>query len=145
MRRAACRTIQRGLSGSRFGGLLYYGSGSGRLARQANRRGFRSRQRLHRRGWRHGRRGGARFRLRVFLGNLMAEEPPQFDGDIFVDRAGVGLLLGHAQLGELVKNLVRFDLQLPSQLINANLVHRDKTILRDAPHSFYEPLSSDSP
>ena len=75
----------------------------------------------------------------------MAEEPPQFDGDIFVDRAGVGLLLGHAQLGELVKNLVRFDLQLPSQLINANLVHRDKTILRDAPHSFYEPLSSDSP
>lgn len=144
MRQAACRTIRRGLSGSRFGGLLYGGSGGGRLARQANRRSFRSRRRLHCRGWRHGRRGGARFRFRVLLGNLMAEEPPQFDGDVFVDRAGMGLLLGYAQLGELVQNLVRFDFQLPSQLINTNLVHRYKTVLRDAPHSFCEPLSSDS-
>jgi hypothetical protein len=110
MRRAACRTIQLGLSGSRLSRLLYDRSGGGRLAHQANRRSFRSRRRLHCRGRRHGRRGGARFRFRVFLGNLMAEEPPQFDGDIFVDRAGVGLLLGYAQLGELVKNLVRFNL-----------------------------------
>jgi hypothetical protein len=144
MRRAACRTIQRGLSGSRLRRLLYQGSGGERLAHQANRRSFRGRRRLHCRGRRHRRRGAARFRFRVFLGNFMAEDPPQFDGDIFVDRAGVGLLLGHAQLGELVQNLVRLDLQLPSQLINANLVHRDKTILRDTPHSFCEPLSSDS-
>ena len=60
----------------------------------------------------------------------MAEEPPQFDGDVFVDRAGMGLLLGYAQLGELVQNLVRFDFQLPSQLINANLVHKYKTVIK---------------
>ena len=51
----------------------------------------------------------------------MTEEPPQFESDIFVDRAGVGFLFGYAQFGELVEDLVRLDFQLPSQLINANL------------------------
>jgi hypothetical protein len=55
-----------------------------------------------------------RFRRRVLLGYLVAEKSPQFEGDIFVDRAGVGLLFGYAQLRELVNDFVRLDLQLPS-------------------------------
>jgi hypothetical protein len=64
------------------------------------------------------------------IGNLMTEEPPQFESDIFVDRAGVGLLLRYAQFGKLVQDLMRFDFQLPSQLINANLLlHKYKTVV----------------
>ena len=71
------------------------------------------------RRWRHRRRPGYRRCARL-VGSaasaswgLMAKDPPQFDRDIFVDRAGVGLLFGYAQLGELVKNFVSLDLQLP--------------------------------
>ena len=63
------------------------------------------------------------------IGNLMTEEPAQFEGNIFVDRAGVGLLLGYAQFGKLVQNLVCLDFQLPSQLINANLLHKYETVV----------------
>jgi hypothetical protein len=65
----------------------------------------------------------------VLVGNLMTEEPPQFERDIFVDRAGVGLLLCYAQFGKLVQDLVCFDFQLPSQLINTNLLHNYKTVV----------------
>src|ERR1039457_4823329 len=73
---------------------------------------------------------GARFRFRVLRGDQPAEQPPQFDGDIFVDRAGVGLLFGYAQLRQPVQDLVRLNLELPSQLVNTNLVHRYKTVSR---------------
>jgi hypothetical protein len=63
------------------------------------------------------------------IGNLMTEEAAQFEGDIFVDRAGVGFLLCHAQFGKLVQDLVCLDFQLPSQLINTNLLHKYKTVV----------------
>jgi len=65
----------------------------------------------------------------VVPGNLMTEVPPQFEGDIFIDRAGVGFLLCYAQFGKLVQDLVCFDFQLPSQLINTNLLHKYKTVI----------------
>jgi len=130
MRRSPWQTIQRGFSGSRLDSLLFDRGGSGRLAHHPTRSSFRGRRGLERGGRLFVRRRGPIFRFRVLLGDLPAEEPPQFDGDIFVDRAGVRLLLGYAQLRELVEDLVRLDLQLPSQLINTNLVHRYKTIVR---------------
>jgi hypothetical protein len=73
----------------------------------------------------------------------VTEDAPQLEGDIFVDRAGVGLFFLYAQLRQLFKDFVRLDFELPSQLINANLIHRYKAICGDAPHSLCEPLFSD--
>jgi hypothetical protein len=143
MRQAACRPVQRGFPGGRFQSLLFNGGGGRRLAQRATRRNLQGRGCLDCRG-RCGRRSGARFRFRGFLGNFVAEEPPQFDGDIFVDGAGVGLLFGYTQLREPVNDLVGLNFQLPSQLINTNLVHRYKTVSSDTAHSFCEPPSSDS-
>jgi hypothetical protein len=42
---------------------------------------------------------------------------------VFVQRAGVGLLLGHAQLGEQVENALRLYLELSRQLINPDFAH----------------------
>jgi hypothetical protein len=41
---------------------------------------------------------GFRLSFLVVLGHMMSEDPPQLDGDVFVDRAGMRLLLLHAQL-----------------------------------------------
>jgi hypothetical protein len=143
MHRAACGTIQRGRRRGWLAGRLY-GNGCWRLARRRYRRWLLEWGCLNGRCRLFGRRGFVRFRLRVSLRDIMTKEPPQSDGGIFIDGAGVGLLLGYAQLRELVKDLVRLNFQLPSQLINTNLVHKYKTIRRDAPHSLCEPPSSDS-
>jgi hypothetical protein len=54
----------------------------------------------------------------------MTEDPPQIDRDVFVDRAGVGLLFSYTQPGEPIEDFVCFDLKLPRQLINTDFVHK---------------------
>jgi len=51
-------------------------------------------------------------------------EPPQLDGYVLVDGAGMRLLFGHAQFRQPIQNLMGLDFQLPSQLVDANLFHR---------------------
>jgi len=46
-----------------------------------------------------------------------------FYRDGFIDRAGVGLLFGDAQLREHIEDHVRFDLELASQLVNSDFRH----------------------
>ena len=50
----------------------------------------------------------------------------QLLGNVFIDGTRVGLLFRNAQLRQLVDQLLRFDLQLPRQYVNANLVHRER-------------------
>jgi hypothetical protein len=79
------------------------------------------------------------------LRNILTEEAPEFDGDILVDRAGVGLFLSYPKFGKLFQNFLCFDFQLPSQLINANLLHKYKTVISLRRTKLrHEPLSSDS-
>jgi hypothetical protein len=63
------------------------------------------------------------FYLGRQIGDFVTVVPPQLDRDIFVNRAGVGLFLGNSQFREQLQNFVSFYLQLPSQLVNANLSH----------------------
>jgi hypothetical protein len=42
---------------------------------------------------------------------------------VLVQRTGVGLLFGHAQLGEQLENALRLDLELSRQLIDADFAH----------------------
>jgi hypothetical protein len=60
----------------------------------------------------------------VFLGGPASEKAPELFGDILIDRAGMRLLLCNAEFGQLLKDQMRLDLQVPSQLINSNLLHR---------------------
>jgi hypothetical protein len=55
---------------------------------------------------------------------LLAVKAPQPDRDVFVDRAGVRLLLRNAKLWQAIQNFVRLDFQLPCQLVDSNLLHR---------------------
>src|ERR1035438_101806 len=127
---AGCRTIRRGFRGGRLRSHLFHRGGGRWLAQWATRHNFQGRRCLDCRDRVFGRCCGARFRFPVLRGDDPAEQPPQFDGDIFVDRAGVGLLFGYAQLRQPVQDLVRLNLELPSQLVNTNLVHRYKTVSR---------------
>lgn len=43
--------------------------------------------------------------------------------DIFVNRTGVSLLFGNAELGQELKHPLRLDLKLPGQFIDPNLLH----------------------
>jgi hypothetical protein len=45
-----------------------------------------------------------------------------FDSGRFVDRAGVGFLLGNADFGEHFDNGLGLDLQFAGQIVNANLI-----------------------
>jgi len=61
------------------------------------------------------------------LGNSGCSSKPVLDGrrDILVDGAGVCLLLLNAEIRQQVQNYVRFDFQLPRQLIDSDLqLHR---------------------
>jgi hypothetical protein len=139
MRCASRRPIRSQRSRLRRGRLLLRNGGGLRLARRG---GFRRRQSLYRYGRLFPVRRGAwsvlwgllwgtlRTRLSVAAWGAMAENAPQFDGDIFVDRAGVGLFFSYAQPREPVNNLVRLDLQLPSQLIDSDLIHIQNTVQR---------------
>jgi hypothetical protein len=55
------------------------------------------------------------------VGVRVAEVPLDGDGDIFVDRAGVGLLFLNTEFGKQLENLVRLYFEFPSQLVNSNL------------------------
>jgi hypothetical protein len=48
----------------------------------------------------------------------------QFNGNLFVDRAGMRLLLVHAQFGQHVDDNAGLHLKLPSQLVNSDFLHR---------------------
>jgi len=69
-----------------------------------------------------------RFCLRRHIGHIMSVVPPQLDRDIFVNRAGVGFLLGNTQFREQLQNFVSLYFQLPSQLVNANLSHKNSSL-----------------
>jgi hypothetical protein len=64
--------------------------------------------------------------LFVFRGGVRHVEsvkPSQLDGHVFVDGAGMRLLLADSQFREPVENLVSLYFQLASQLVDANLFH----------------------
>jgi hypothetical protein len=67
------------------------------------------------------------FYLGCQIGNVVTVVPPQLDRDIFVNRAGMGLFLGNSQFREQVQNFVSLYFQLPSQLVNANLSHKNSS------------------
>jgi hypothetical protein len=48
----------------------------------------------------------------------------EFNGNLFIDRAGMRLFLMHAQLWQHVDDDAGLDLKLPSQLVNSNFLHR---------------------
>jgi hypothetical protein len=48
--------------------------------------------------------------------------PDEF-GNVVVQRAGMGFLLGHSQLREQVENSLRLYLKLPRQLVDAGFSH----------------------
>jgi hypothetical protein len=54
----------------------------------------------------------------------VAENLAQFFGDVVVNRTRVSFLLRYAQFGELLEQLMSFDLEFPRQHVNANLVHK---------------------
>jgi len=56
-------------------------------------------------------------------GAIHPEVLPDEIGNVIVQRAGMGFLLGHSQLGEQVENSLRFYLKLPRQLIDAGFSH----------------------
>jgi hypothetical protein len=61
------------------------------------------------------------------IGDFVTIVPTQLDRDIFVNRAGVGLFLGNSQFREQLQDFVSFYFQLPSQLVNANLSHKNSS------------------
>jgi hypothetical protein len=46
------------------------------------------------------------------------------NGDVFIDRAGVRLLLLHAQFRQEIENGARLNFQLACQLVDPNFLHR---------------------
>jgi hypothetical protein len=67
--------------------------------------------------------GARRRRIPAVPGE--AEPVLNRDCDILVDRAGVGLLFVDAELRQQIQYYVRFDFQLPCQLIDSDLqLHR---------------------
>jgi len=53
-----------------------------------------------------------------------AEKVAQLLRYIIIDRTRVSLLFSNAQLRKFVQHFVSFDLQLPGQHVNTNLVHK---------------------
>jgi len=51
------------------------------------------------------------------------EAPPQFKSRIFVNRTGVGLLLGDSQFREHIQNHSGFDFEIPGQFVDADFLH----------------------
>jgi hypothetical protein len=71
-------------------------------------------------------RGMRRF-LRLFdhqVGYVETVEPAQLDRHVFIDGAGMRLLLRDAEFREPLQYFMSFDFQLPRQLIDPNLLHR---------------------
>jgi hypothetical protein len=72
---------------------------------------------------------GGLFRAQGALGRLKSVQAAQLYRHVFIDGAGVRLLLGDAQFGEAVQNLMGLDFQLPRQLVDPNLLHRQSNLL----------------
>ena len=66
--------------------------------------------------------------LRQKVGHIMAVVPPQLQRYILVNLAGVRLFLGNAQFREQLQNLVSLHFQLPRQLVNTNLSHKNSSL-----------------
>jgi hypothetical protein len=63
----------------------------------------------------------------IAVGRFDSEAEPALDGNsnVLIDRAGVGLLFLHAELGQQLENPVRLHFQLPRQLVDPDLqLHR---------------------
>jgi hypothetical protein len=78
--------------------------------------------------WRRG-----RFRLdfyfmlrRRFRRLPLPETAAKLQRNLVVQRAGVGLLVRHSELGQQLQEDVRFYFELASQLIDANFTHRGR-------------------
>ncbi len=68
-----------------------------------------------------------RFRGRRHIGRTLArvgEPAPHLQGDVVVERAGVGLLVVNPQFGQQIEDHVGLDLEFTSQLVDANLNHK---------------------
>jgi len=76
----------------------------------------------------------------VRTGAIHPEMFPDEFGNVIVQRAGMGFLLGHAQFGEQVENPLRLYLKLPRQFVDAGFSHilSDKT----EAHSTRRPSSA---
>jgi hypothetical protein len=61
----------------------------------------------------------------------------QFDGDVFVDGAGMRLLLRDAQFGKALEDFMSLDFQLPRQLVDANLLHRTTVFVHLEPRGLH--------
>ncbi len=57
-------------------------------------------------------------------GDIAGETLPQYDCNVFIDRAGVRLFLMHAQFGQQVDDDPRLNFELPRQLIDSDFLHR---------------------
>jgi hypothetical protein len=75
--------------------------------------------------------GRAPFRLRLTCGFLEGSDEPLLDKPplhvqrrLFVNRAGVRLLVRNAELREQLEDPVRLDLELSRQLVDADFTHR---------------------
>jgi hypothetical protein len=68
---------------------------------------------------------GGRF-FNSGLGTRCVEpvQPPELHRHVFINRAGVRLLLRDAELGKPLQYFVGFHFQLPRQLVDTNLFHR---------------------
>jgi len=62
------------------------------------------------------------------IGHIVTVVPPQLDRDIFVNRAGVRFLLSDTEFREKLQDFVGLYFQLPSQLVNANLSHKNSSL-----------------
>jgi hypothetical protein len=72
-------------------------------------------------------RGGRRLHRRPGIDReqgLMSEGDAQLVRHVIINGAGMRLLVGHADFGQLIKDFVRLDFELPCQLVNTNLLHR---------------------
>ena len=76
---------------------------------------------------------GSRHLFRREIRNIEPIQAPQPDRHIFIYRAGVRLLFSDAQFGKPVEYFMRLDFQLPGQLVNANLLHRENNLRLPAP------------
>ena len=76
-----------------------------------------------------------RSRLRFFrslgrqIRHVQTVEAAQPDGHVLIDGAGVRLLFGDAEFGEALQYFVGLDFQLPRQLVDPNLLHRQNNLL----------------
>jgi hypothetical protein len=83
--------------------------------------------------------GGSGSSLRSSL-SLPTEVLPDLLGLVRLDGAGVRLLVGDADLGQVVENFLALHFQLPRQIVDANLFH-PACVLPNCPSSLHLNLT----